>query len=51
MPFPPRRQHEGGDSQGVVSSDMWSENLDAATTVVVHIQAASRNKKLLMAYM
>ena len=45
-----RRQHEGGDSQ-VVSSDVWSENLDAATTVVVHIQAASRNKKLLLAYM
>lgn len=47
---PPCRQHEAGDSQ-VVSTDVWNENLDAAAAVVVHIQCANRNKKLLLAYM
>ena len=49
-PPPPPRQHEAGDSQ-VVSTDVWNENLDAAAAVVVHIQCANRNKKLLLAYM
>ncbi|GAX75503.1 hypothetical protein CEUSTIGMA_g2946.t1 [Chlamydomonas eustigma] len=44
------QQYESADSQ-VVSSDAWSDNLDAAAAVVVHIQCAIRNKKLLLAYM
>ena len=35
----------------MVSTDVWNENLDAAAAVVVHIQCANRNKKLLLAYM
>ena len=34
----------------MVSTDVWNENLDAAAAVVVHIQCANRNKKLLLAY-
>ena len=49
MHLPPPRQHEAGDSQ-VVSTDVWNENLDAAAAVIVHIQCANRNKKLLLAY-
>jgi GINS complex subunit 1 len=37
-------------SQQPVTADSWSSNLDAATSVVVHVQSAIRNKKMLLAY-
>ena len=37
-------------SQQPVTADLWSSNLDAATSVVVHVQSAIRNKKMLLAY-